>query len=103
MKFLYLKKISKKISLILNNVNSNDQEKIDKILIELDGSDNKTNLGANATLAVSLANFKCKALLNQKSLYRNFGKKFSLPLPLMNIINGGAHADNELKIQDMIY
>ena len=62
----------------------------------------KKNLGANAILAVSLANSKSAALSNKNSLYKNLGKSFSLPNPLMNIINGGAHADNDLKIQEFM-
>ena len=94
--------INQKISLKLIGQDPNDQKNIDKILLDLDGSENKTNLGANATLAVSLANAKCSALLNKKSLFKNLGNNFSLPIPLMNIINGGAHADNDLKIQEFM-
>ena len=94
--------INNKISSKLKNLNPNQQEKIDKILLELDGSDNKSNLGANATLAVSLANAKCAAIANKKSLYKNLGPSYSLPIPLMNIINGGAHADNDLNIQEFM-
>ena len=94
--------INSKISSKLKNLNPNQQEKIDKILLELDGSDNKSNLGANATLAVSLANAKCAAIANKKSLYKNLGTSYSLPIPLMNIINGGAHADNDLNIQEFM-
>ena len=91
-----------KISNKLINLDFNQQEKIDKILIELDGSENKTNLGANATLAVSLAYAKCTAISNKQSLYKSLGKSYSLPIPLMNIINGGAHADNDLNIQEFM-
>jgi len=94
--------INSKISSKLKNLNPNQQEKIDKILLELDGSENKSNLGANATLAVSLANAKCAAIANKKSLYKNLGTSYSLPIPLMNIINGGAHADNDLNIQEFM-
>ena len=94
--------INNKISNKLKGLESNDQKKIDKVLLELDGSENKTNLGANATLAVSLANSKCSALSNKKSLFKYLGNNFSLPLPLMNIINGGAHADNDLNIQEFM-
>ena len=89
--------INKKISSRLKGLESDDQKNIDKVLIDLDGSENKKILGANATLAVSLANSKCSALSNKKSLFKNLGNSFSLPIPLMNIINGGAHADNDLK------
>ncbi|MDC3232642.1 phosphopyruvate hydratase [Pelagibacteraceae bacterium] len=94
--------INNKISPKLKNLNPNDQLNIDKILLELDGSKNKTNLGANTILAVSLANAKSSALLNKKSLFKNLGNSFSLPIPLMNIINGGAHADNDLNIQEFM-
>ena len=94
--------INDKISAKLKNLNPNQQENIDKVLLELDGSENKTNLGANATLAVSLANAKCSAQTNKKSLFKNLGQSYSLPIPLMNIINGGAHADNDLNIQEFM-
>ena len=91
-----------RISAKLKNLNPDQQENIDKVLLELDGSENKTNLGANATLAVSLANAKCSAQTNKKSLFKNLGQSYSLPIPLMNIINGGAHADNDLNIQEFM-
>ena len=94
--------INKKICTQLKNLSANNQEQIDKVLLELDGSENKTNLGANATLAVSLAYAKCSAIENQISLFKNLGKSYSLPIPLMNIINGGAHADNDLNIQEFM-
>ena len=94
--------INNKINPKLKSFDTNDQKNIDRVLIELDGSENKTNLGANATLAVSLANSKCSALENKKSLFKNLGKNYSLPIPLMNIINGGAHADNDLTIQEFM-
>ena len=94
--------INGKISKKLKDLDSNDQKNIDKVLLDLDGSENKTNLGANATLAVSLANSKCSAQSQKKSLYKYLGNDFSLPIPLMNIINGGAHADNDLNIQEFM-
>ncbi len=94
--------INNKISNKLKGLDSQDQKNIDKALLDLDGSENKSNLGANATLAVSLANSKCSALLNRKSLFKYLGNNFSLPVPLMNIINGGAHADNDLNIQEFM-
>ena len=94
--------INSKISNKLKDFDSDQQENVDKALLELDGSENKTNLGANATLAVSLANAKCSAKSNKKSLFKNLGKSYSLPIPLMNIINGGAHADNDLNIQEFM-
>ncbi len=97
-----IENINKKIEPKLKGQDSSDQSKIDKILLDLDGSENKKNLGANATLAVSLANSKSAAIAAKKPLYKNLGKFFSLPNPLMNIINGGAHADNDLKIQEFM-
>jgi enolase len=94
--------INSKISNKLKKLDFNQQEKIDKILIELDGTENKTSLGANATLAISLAYAKCTAIANKQSLYKSLGKSYSLPIPLMNIINGGAHADNDLNIQEFM-
>ena len=99
---LAVENINNRISNKLKGLDSDDQKKVDKILIDLDGSENKKNLGANATLAVSLANSKCSALSNNKSIFKNLGKNFSLPIPLMNIINGGAHADNDLNIQEFM-
>ncbi len=94
--------INNKIASRLKGLESDDQSTIDKALLDLDGSENKKILGANATLAVSLANSKCSALSNNKSLFKNLGNSFSLPVPLMNIINGGAHADNDLNIQEFM-
>ena len=94
--------INKKIKPALLGLDPNDQSQIDKILLNLDGSKNKKNLGANATLAVSLANSKSAAKSSNISLFKNLGKSFSLPIPLMNIINGGAHADNDLNIQEFM-
>ncbi|MBE6156450.1 MAG: phosphopyruvate hydratase [Firmicutes bacterium] len=80
-----------------------DQVNVDKILLKLDGTPNKSNLGANAILAVSLASLKCLAKLQEKELYEyvTYGK-VSLPIPMINIINGGAHADNRLDIQEFM-
>ena len=97
-----IENINNRISKKLKGFESSDQKTIDKALLDLDGSENKKNLGANATLAVSLANSKCSALSNKKSLFKNLGNSFSLPIPLMNIINGGAHADNDLNIQEFM-
>jgi len=89
------------ISKNIINLDPNDQKKIDNILLKLDGSENKKNLGANALLAVSLAVRKTATILNNEN-YSNSIKDFSLPYPLMNIINGGAHADNDLNIQEFM-
>ncbi len=94
--------INKKIGPSLKGLDAIDQVKIDKVLLNLDGTENKRNLGANATLAVSLANSKSAALSKKKPIYKNLGNSFSLPNPLMNIINGGAHADNDLNIQEFM-
>jgi enolase len=96
----------KNINTIINkkfkNVDSGKQTKIDKTLIDLDGTENKKKLGANAILAVSLAVAKAEAISKKKELYQHLGKKFTLPNPLMNIINGGVHADNNLRIQEFM-
>ncbi len=80
-----------------------DQVLVDKTLLKLDGTPNKSNLGANAMLAVSLASLKCLAKLQNKELYEyvTYGK-VSLPIPMVNIINGGVHADNLLDIQEFM-
>lgn len=80
-----------------------DQVSVDKILLKLDGTSNKSKLGANATLAVSLCTLKCLAKLQNKELYEyvTYGK-VNLPIPMMNILNGGKHADNKLDIQEFM-
>ena len=100
--YIAVNNINEKISSSLKGLDPSNQSKIDNILLDLDGSENKKNLGANATLAVSLANSKSASISNKNSLYKNLGKSFSLPNPLMNIVNGGAHADNDLKIQEFM-
>ena len=97
-----VKNINTVINKNLKNIKANDQKKIDQILLNLDGTDNKKKLGANALLAVSLAVSKAAANSKKKELYQHLGNKFLLPKPLMNIINGGAHADNNLKIQEFM-
>ena len=96
--------INKKISKKIKNQNVHNQEKIDHILIKLDGTKQKTKLGANSILAVSMAVKKLSAKLKNISLYKTFinKKNFLLPYPLMNIINGGAHANNALRIQEFM-
>ena len=98
--------INNKISKSLINKNSTDQRTIDEILINLDGTGHKSNLGANAILAVSIANLKVSAKLENKEIYKYLKNKtdpiFSMPFPLMNIINGGAHANNSLEIQEFM-
>ena len=97
-----VKNINTIINKNLKNIDSGKQKKIDQILLDLDGTENKKKLGANALLAVSLAVSKAEAISKKKELYQHLGKKFLLPKPLMNIINGGAHADNNLRIQEFM-
>ena len=79
-----------------------DQRALDEQLIELDGSENKQALGANALLAVSLAAAKAAAASAGVPLFRQLGSDTTLPVPMMNIINGGAHADNNVDIQEFM-
>lgn len=80
-----------------------DQLSIDNNLIKLDGTENKSNLGANAILAVSLACLKCLAKANDKELYEYVSNKsVTMPIPMINIINGGAHAVNNIDIQEFM-
>ncbi len=80
-----------------------DQLFVDNLLISLDGTENKSNLGANATLAVSLACLKCLAASNNKELYEYVSNRsVSVPIPMINIINGGAHAVNNIDIQEFM-
>jgi enolase len=96
--------VNTKISKALKGSNIHDQLRIDTILINLDGTRQKTNLGANAILAVSMAAKKLSAKIKKIPLYKTFLIKnnFKLPYPLMNIINGGAHANNGLRIQEFM-
>jgi len=81
-----------------------DQEKIDQLMIDIDGTPNKKNLGANSILAVSMATARAAANFKNTELfqYLSLGEEMSLPTPMMNIINGGAHADNNLDIQEFM-
>jgi len=96
--------VNTKISKKLTGTNIHDQTRIDIILINLDGTKQKTNLGANAILAVSMAAKKLSAKIKKIPLYKTFLVKnnYKLPYPLMNIINGGAHANNSLRIQEFM-
>jgi enolase len=96
--------INKKIYKKIINQNVHNQEKIDHILIKLDGTKQKRKIGANTTLAVSMAVKKLSAKLKNISLYKSFLIKnnFKLPYPLMNVINGGVHANNGLRIQEFM-
>ena len=81
-----------------------EQELIDKIMLELDGTDNKSKLGANAMLAVSMAVAKAAAAASNLPLYRYIGgvNARTLPVPMLNILNGGAHADNSIDFQEFM-
>ena len=86
----------------LLGVEFGDQRALDQRMIELDGSDNKGRLGANAILAISLAAAKAEAASKKVSLFRHLGPSTTMPVPMMNIINGGAHADNSVDIQEFM-
>ena len=96
--------INELISKAIVNFDTNEQAKIDKTLIELDGTDQKKKLGANAILAVSIASCKLGAIEKKIPLYKHLGnsKRYQLPLPMLNIINGGVHANNNLDIQEFM-
>ena len=79
-----------------------DQRALDSAMLELDGTDNKSRLGANALLAISLAAAKAEASSVGKPLYAHLGDSTTMPVPMMNIINGGAHADNSVDIQEFM-
>ncbi len=96
--------INTKISKKLKGYSVHSQERIDTIMINLDGTRQKKRLGANSILAVSMAVKKLSAKIKKIPLYKTFlvKKDFKLPFPLMNIINGGAHANNGLRIQEFM-
>ena len=96
--------VNTKIAKKIRGVSVHDQVRIDTILINLDGTRQKTNLGANTILAVSMAAKKLSAKIKKVPLFKTFlvKKNFKLPYPLMNIINGGAHANNGLRIQEFM-
>ena len=96
--------VNTKISKKLKGQSIHNQERVDTLLINLDGTRQKTKLGANAMLAVSMAVKKLSAKAKKLPLYKTFFLKnnFQLPYPLMNIINGGAHANNGLRIQEFM-
>ena len=96
--------VNEKISYELEGLDALDQTLIDKTLLELDGTDNKSNLGANALLAVSMATARAAAAFLELPLYRYIGgvNAKTLPVPMMNIINGGAHADNNVDFQEFM-
>ncbi|QCI19969.1 MAG: phosphopyruvate hydratase [Buchnera aphidicola (Brevicoryne brassicae)] len=100
--------INEKISTALKSKNAKDQNYIDNIMIDLDGTINKSKLGANAILSVSLATAKAAALSKGMPLYQHIAEInntpgiFSMPLPMINIINGGKHANNNIDIQEFM-
>lgn len=79
-----------------------EQREIDNIMLNLDGTYNKSNLGANAILGVSLANLRASAKYNKKELYEYLGSDYSMPRCMMNILNGGVHASNGLDFQEFM-
>lgn len=96
--------VNKKISKILKGENCFEQEKLDKKMIRLDGTDNKSKLGANAILGTSLAISRAAANTINMPLYQYIGgiSGNTIPIPMMNILNGGKHSDNNLNIQEFM-
>ena len=96
--------VCRKISPAIAGINACEQAELDRVLIELDGSKNKENLGANAILPVSLAAARAAANFYGIPLYRYLGgaDTYRLPIPMMNILNGGAHASNNVEIQEFM-
>ena len=96
--------VNTKIAKALKNADATKQKQIDQIMIDLDGTNNKRKLGANAILAVSLATAHAAANSKKQPLFKYLGgnKAVTLPVPMMNIINGGAHADNPIDIQEFM-
>ena len=96
--------INTEISEAVLGLDASEQAFLDKTLIDLDGSDNKSRLGANATLAVSMAVARAAAEESGLPLYRYFGGMAAnlMPVPMMNVVNGGAHANNDLDLQELM-
>lgn len=99
-----VRNITEKLLPELKGIDALNQELIDRTMIKRDGTPNKSEIGANAILAVSLANAKAASVAIGQPLYRYLGTPLSnvLPVPLMNVINGGAHADNNVDIQEFM-
>jgi enolase len=104
-----VKNVNKKIAPKVVGMNPTSQKEIDRLMIDLDGTDNKSKLGANAILGVSLAVARAGAMVSKKPLYAYLGKKYwsnikkvSFPMPTMNILNGGAHAGWSIDIQEFM-
>ena len=96
--------VNKDLATALIGLNAKDQKSIDHKMIDLDGTENKSRLGANAILGISLAIAKAAATCSNQSLFRYIGGERArvLPVPMMNIINGGEHADNPIDIQEFM-
>lgn len=94
--------VNKVIAPILKGKDIHKQQEIDNLMLVLDGTEYKTNLGANATLAVSLACARANAINQNKSLFKVLGNGTTLPTPMMNVINGGAHADSNVDFQEFM-
>lgn len=97
-----VKNVNEKIKPVIIGMDVFDQYGIDTAMIELDGTKTKSNLGANAILGVSMACLKAAAKAKNMPLYRYVGDGTTLPIPMMNILNGGAHADNKLDFQEFM-
>ena len=96
--------VNDKINKVLIGLDVNDQLKIDKTMIELDGTENKSVLGANAILGVSLASARAASKVKNIPLYKHLAinDNFKMPVPMMNILNGGSHANNTVDIQEFM-
>ena len=96
--------VNKELNSVLVGKDASKQKLVDKLMIELDGTENKSRLGANAILGVSIAACKAAAIQKKMPLYRYLGGEEAniLPVPMMNILNGGAHADNNVDLQEFM-
>ncbi len=96
--------VCRRISPAISGINATEQAELDRVLLQLDGTSDKSFLGANAILAVSLANARAAANWYHQPLYRYLGglDAYRLPIPMMNILNGGAHASNNVEIQEFM-
>lgn len=97
-----VKNVNEKIKPVVVGMDVKDQYSIDNAMLELDGTKSKSNLGANAILGVSMACLKAAAKESNMPLYRYVGEGKTMPIPMMNILNGGVHADNKLDFQEFM-
>ena len=99
-----IENVNNELAKVIVGTSSKDQENIDQKMIALDGTENKSKLGANAILGISLAVAKAAAICSNQPLFRYIGGEAArvLPVPMMNIINGGEHADNNIDIQEFM-